>query len=162
MRKEAMTMLSQTSEHAIRAVLFLAQQARGESVPADRVAGALGAPANYLGKTLNTLARRGLLASSRGAAGGFRLLPEPEEIALADVVEAVSEGPRPRAVCLLGNRPCRAASPCAAHARWSAVQEDLWAPLRTTTIADLLDPSFAGESCAEPVSAAIPRAARAA
>ena len=66
-------MLSQTSEHAIRAVLFLAQQ-HGEPVSADRVAGALGAPANYLGKTLNMLARRGLLASSRGPAGGFRLL----------------------------------------------------------------------------------------
>lgn len=147
-------MLSQTSEHAIRAVLFLAQQ-HGEPVSADRVAGALGAPPNYLGKTLNTLARRGLLASSRGPAGGFRLLAEPGEISLEDVVAAVSEGPRQSAVCLLGNGPCRAASPCAAHARWSAVREELRAPLRRTTIADLLDPSFTGNSHAEPVSPAI-------
>jgi Rrf2 family protein len=146
-------MLSQTSEHAIRAVLFLAQQAPGESVPADRVAGALGAPANYLGKTLNTLARRGLLASSRGPAGGFRLLAAPDEIALSDVVEAVSEGPRQSAVCLLGNRPCRAAAPCAAHARWSSVRDDLWAPLRHTTIADLLDSRLEAQFVAEPVSA---------
>lgn len=133
-------MLNQTSEHAIRAVIFLAQQPSGEAVPADRVAGALGAPANYLGKTLHTLARRGLLASSRGPAGGFRLRRAAEEIALADIVAAVSEGPRPSAVCLLGNRPCQAERPCAAHARWSAVQEDLWAPLRGTTVADMLDP----------------------
>lgn len=154
-------MLSQTSEHAIRAVLYLAQQAPGESVPADRIAHALGAPGNYLGKTLQLLARQGLLASARGPAGGFRLLRGADEIALADVVGAVSEGPRPRAVCLLGNRPCRAATPCAAHVRWTAVREDLWAPLHRTTIADLLDPRFT-KSGAEPVSAVIHQAAAAA
>ncbi|HYH78727.1 MAG TPA: Rrf2 family transcriptional regulator [Longimicrobium sp.] len=153
-------MLNQTSEHAIRAVLYLAQQAPGEPVPADRIAQALGAPANYLGKTLRQLARRGLLASTRGAAGGFRLLRRPGEIALADVVEAVSDGPRPRATCLLGNRPCLAARPCAAHARWSTVQDDLWSPLRRTTLADLLEPS--AQFDAEPVSAVIHRAAAAA
>ena len=52
-------MLSQTSEHAIRALLYLAQQPAGEPVPADRIARALGAPGNYLGKTLQLLARRG-------------------------------------------------------------------------------------------------------
>lgn len=134
-------MLNQTSEHAIRAVLFLAQQEPGEVVPAERIARALGAPANYLGKTLNTLARRGFLGSSRGPAGGFRLLREAGGITLAEVVEAVSEGPRQCSLCLLGNRPCRADAPCAAHARWSAVQDDLWAPLRSTTIADLLGPA---------------------
>jgi len=134
-------MLSQTSEHAIRAVLYLAQQPQGEPVPADRIARALGAPGNYLGKTLQLLARRGLLASARGPAGGFRLLAPPAEIALADVVTAVDDAPRPAAVCLLGNRPCRAAQPCAAHARWSTVQRELWAPLHRTTIADLLDPA---------------------
>jgi Rrf2 family protein len=159
MRKEP-TMLSQTSEHAIRAMLYLAQQAPGEPTPADRIARALGAPGNYLGKTLQLLARRGLLASARGPAGGFRLLRGADEIALADVVEAVSEGPRPQAVCLLGNRPCRAAAPCAAHARWNTVQDGLWAPLRRTTIADLLDPSRKFD--AEPVSAVIHQAAAAA
>lgn len=153
-------MLNQTSEHAIRAVLFLAQQ-RGEPVPADTVARALGAPANYLGKTLNTLARRGLLASTRGASGGFRLVGRPEEIALADVVGAVSDRPRPAARCLLGDRPCHAAAPCAAHARWSAVQDDLWAPLRRTTIADLLDPAPT-KFDAERVSAVFHQAAAAA
>jgi len=153
-------MLNQTSEHAIRAVLYLAQ-ANGEAVPADRIAQALGAPGNYLGKTLQLLARRGLLASARGPQGGFRLVRAADQVALAEVVAAVSEGPRPRAVCLLGNRPCRSASPCAAHARWSTVQEELWAPLNRTTIADLLDPAPT-KFDAEPVSAVIHQAAAAA
>lgn len=154
-------MLSQTSEHAIRAVLFLAQQPAGESVSADRVAQAIGAPANYLGKTLNTLARRGLLASARGPAGGFRLTRDAGQIALADVVDAVDDRPRAMTLCLLGNRPCHAATPCAAHARWSAVQESVRAPLRRTTIADLLDPAFT-KSDAERISAVLHQAAAAA
>jgi len=151
-------MLSQTSEHAIRAVLFLAQQPVDEHVPADRVAAALGAPANYLGKTLNRLARSGLLASVRGPAGGFRLLRRPEDITLADVAGSVDEAPPPARICLLGNRPCQAASPCAAHGRWSALRQSLWAPLGHTTIADLLGPA-----CRTPTGAvahpAFPRAA---
>ena len=154
-------MVSQTSEHAIRAVLFLAQQAEGESVSADRIAQALGAPANYLGKTLNTLAKRGILASTRGSTGGFRLIRRPAQITLADVVRAVDDAPRAMAMCLLGNRPCNAAVPCAAHARWSEIQESRWAPLRRTTIAGLIEPSVP-KSDAEPVSAVVDQTAIAA
>ena len=82
-------MLNQTTEHAIRALLYLAQRPAGEAVPAERIARALGAPANYLGKTLSALARHGLVSSTRGPAGGFRLRPAADEIALARVVEGV-------------------------------------------------------------------------
>lgn len=135
-------MLSQTSEHAIRALLFLAQRPLGEAVPATRIAAALGAPANYLAKTLNALARTGLIASTRGPAGGFRLRRPAGQITLAEVDDAFGEV-RPAAVCLLGDRPCDGRAPCAAHARWASVCDQLRAPLRATTIADLLDPQTA-------------------
>jgi len=131
-------MLNQTSEHAIRALLFLAQRDRGEAVPAEHIARALGAPANYLAKTLQTLARRGLLSSTRGPSGGFRLVAAPDSVSLASIVEALTE-PRTSGVCLLGNRKCNTAAPCRAHLQWLTVNEALWAPLRSTTLADLLD-----------------------
>ena len=134
-------MLNQTAEHALRAILFLARTENGEAVPAERIAEALGAPGNYLGKTLNTLAKRGLLSSARGPAGGFRLLRDADDLTVAEVVAAVSDGPRPSTRCLLGNQPCHADAPCAAHVRWSAVREETWWPLRRTTIADLLRPA---------------------
>ena len=132
-------MLSQTTEHAIRALLFLAQRPAGEAVPATRIAAALGAPANYLAKTLNALARTGLIASTRGPAGGFRLRRAAGEITLAEVDASFGEL-RPAAVCLLGDRPCDGRFPCAAHARWTSVCDQLRAPLRATTLADLFDP----------------------
>jgi Rrf2 family protein len=132
-------MLSQTSEHAIRALLFLAQRAEGEAVPASRIAAALGAPANYLAKTLNALARQGLIASTRGPAGGFRLRRPAGRITLAEVDDAFGEV-RLQATCMLGDRPCSGRAPCRAHARWEQVCEQVRAPLRSTTIADLLHP----------------------
>lgn len=134
-------MLSQTSEHAIRALLFLAQRPGGEAVPAARIAAALGAPANYLAKTLNALARRGLISSTRGPAGGFRLRRAADRITLAEVDDAFGEV-RPQVMCLLGDRPCSGRHPCRAHAQWERLCDQVRAPLRTTTIADLLHPQI--------------------
>ena len=133
-------MLSQTTEHAIRALLYLAGHADGETVSAERIAQALGAPANYLAKTLNTLAKHRLVTGTRGPSGGFRLAMPAEAVTLAAVAEVFEAEPR-IAACLLGDRPCDALHPCAAHYRWLAVRESTRAPLRRTTLADLLDPT---------------------
>jgi Rrf2 family protein len=140
-------MLSQTSEHAIRALLYLAQRPAGEAVPAERIARALGAPANYLAKTLNALAKQGMVSSTRGPTGGFALRGAAADITLESVVEAFGE-PRAPAMCMLGGRPCSETTPCAAHLRWTAVQCAMRAPLRTTSIADLLDSPRLGQHTA--------------
>lgn len=141
-------MLTQTSEHAIRALLFLARHA-DDSVSAERVADALGAPRNYLSKTLNALARRGIVASTRGPAGGFRLVADPAALTLARVVE-MFEPARPNRVCLLTHRPCSDRVPCAAHAAWSTVCRGMRAPLERTTLADLLSDDAAVPTGAGP------------
>jgi len=133
-------MVTQTSEHAIRALLFLAQRPEGETVPAERIAQALGAPANYLAKTLNALAKQGLVGSTRGPAGGFRLRVPAGQVTLAEVVE-VFDDVRPRRMCLLGGRPCDGLHPCRAHEAWSRVCAAMRAPLGATTLADLLVPA---------------------
>ena len=130
-------MLSRTAEHALRAVLFLARSEPGERVPVARIATALGAPQNYMGKTLQALVGAGLLESTRGPGGGFRLVRSPEVLTVADLAGAV-EGRRGSGMCLMGGRRCSSATPCGAHERWQAVQRAAAAPLRRTTIADLM------------------------
>jgi Rrf2 family protein len=130
-------MLSQTAEHALRACLYLAQQPGGERVPAEVIADAVGAPRNYMGKTLNQLARRGILSSARGPKGGFRLEADPALLTLAelsDLFEAPATGP----ICLLGGVPCSDRTPCQAHRVWSAVKAQARRGFLETTIADLL------------------------
>lgn len=55
---------------------------------------------------------------------------------------------RAPATCMLGDRPCNERTPCAAHVRWTAVQCAMRAPLRTTSIADLLEPPRVGQPLA--------------
>ena len=130
-------MLSATADHAIRAVLVIAQQHGRRAVRADEVADATGAPRNYLAKTLNALVKAGILTSARGPQGGFALAVGPDTLTVADVVDCFDE-PRPRPRCLLGTSPCDPARPCAAHHAWTAITAARRAPLATTTLADLL------------------------
>lgn len=129
--------LSRTADHALRIALYLAQQEPDALVPAKRVAEALGAPANYLAKTMGMLARAGLLHGMRGPTGGYRLAVPADEMSVADVIDAV-EAPVEQGACLLGDRPCNERDPCAAHELWTAMMARSREAFRTTSVADLL------------------------
>lgn len=131
-------MLSQTAEHALRAALYLARFTDEAPIPADRIAAALGAPANYMAKTLRGLAERGVVVGVRGPNGGYRLAGDAAAVAVSTVIETFDRPCRPD-VCLLGDRPCDAADPCPAHGRWTGMTRRAREPMRTTSLADLLD-----------------------
>lgn len=125
----------------MRAVLYLGRDYGRRTFPADEVADAIGAPRNYLSKTLNTLAKAGLVTSSRGRNGGFSLAIPPEALTLSRVIAVFDDDEPPAARCLLGDRPCNAAVPCAAHKRWMTITAASRRALWTTTVADLLGDS---------------------
>ena len=70
-----------------------------EVTPAGPAPGrVLDLPDAYLAKVLEALVRAGLLSATSGPRGGFRLARPPEDITVADIVEAV-EGPSPLFRC---------------------------------------------------------------
>lgn len=129
--------LSQTAEYALRAVLYLAEQAEEDPVPVETMAEALSLPRNYLSKTLHLLAKRGVLSSSRGPGGGFGLAVPAAELSLLSVVEPFDDLER-RRQCLLGRRECSDLTPCVAHHRWKEVADHVTCFFRETTVEDLL------------------------
>jgi Rrf2 family protein len=130
-------MLSKTGLHAVRAMAALARLPQGAYAGAGRVAQEIGAPQNYLGKLLKTLADEGLVASQKGLGGGFRLARDPKRISLLDVVEPIERISR-WSGCILGRPECSEADPCAIHDRWKAVREAYLRMLGRTTLADLV------------------------
>jgi Rrf2 family iron-sulfur cluster assembly transcriptional regulator len=135
-------MLSQTAEYALRAVLYLAEQAEPGPVRVEEMADALGIPANYLSKTLATLVRSRVLASLRGPHGGFRLAVAAEDLPLMKIVgpfDAIVE----RRQCLLGRTECSDRTACAAHHAWKETAEHVARFFRTTTVADIRRPPAA-------------------
>lgn len=130
-------MLSQTSEYALRAALYLAMRGGGGSVKLEQIASALDVPRNYLSKTLHQLARAGVLSSERGPSGGFRLAHPPELLTLHQVVSPFDPARLARR-CILGKGECSDATPCAAHDRWKTVAEPMREFFGGTTLADLV------------------------
>lgn len=130
-------MLSKSGIHAVRALALLAQLPEGSYVGAAAIASATGAPSNYLGKLLQTLARRGVLQSQKGMGGGFRLARDPQKITLYEVIDALEDVTR-WSSCVLGRPKCSDENPCPIHTRWSAVRESYLNVLRQTRIADLV------------------------
>jgi len=155
--------LSTTSDYALRAILVLARHYGQRPLRADEIADATAAPRNYLAKTLNALAKAGLVTSARGPAGGFALAVAPEELTLARVTDCFDE-PRPQTRCMLGTAPCDLAHPCTAHHRWTAIRQAQRAPLATTTAADLLAdraPAVASPAATHPLPSGEPAPAAA-
>lgn len=141
-------MLSITADHALRAVLLLARIPEDHAMRADAVAEAIGAPRNYLAKTLNALAKAGIVRSSRGPFGGFSLAIAPRELTVAKVTQLFDERPR-TGLCLLSKSHCDEQNPCAAHQRWTAITASSLSAIENTTIADLL-----GDETAAPANMA--------
>ena len=71
-------------DYGIRALLALA--AAGTPQTAESLAGEQGLPPRFLGAILADLRRSGIVASQRGAEGGYRLARDPDAITIADVI----------------------------------------------------------------------------
>lgn len=130
-------MLNRTADHALRAVLFVAQRAGQRSCSSGEIAAALDLPRNYLGKVLYALTGAGVLSSVRGPRGGFRIAQRADVITVADVA-APFQRTTPRHRCLQANRPCDVENPCTAHVVWQATADHINDLFRATTIAQLL------------------------
>jgi Rrf2 family protein len=88
--------LSAKTEYACLAMLELAKEYdSGEPLQLRRIAAEHGIPARFLVQILLQLKGAGLVASTRGAAGGYRLARPPQEITLADVIDVIDGDDRP-------------------------------------------------------------------
>lgn len=130
-------MLSRTAEYALRAIVVLARQYGQPPVSNDEIAAILGAPRNYLSKTMNTLSRSGIVTSIRGPGGGFSLAIAPEMLTIGDIADVFTEPLPQGARCLVQDGRCNPRRPCFAHRRWTEIQEATRAPLRSARISEL-------------------------
>ncbi|MEQ4301663.1 Rrf2 family transcriptional regulator [Plantactinospora sp. B6F1] len=82
--------MSQGVEWALHTCLNLSWL--DDPVPTGTLAAFYELPPAYLNKQLQALVRAGILTSTSGPRGGFRLARAPEEVSLLDIVAAI-EGP---------------------------------------------------------------------
>lgn len=86
-----MLRLSRLADYGVMVMAHVAADAKGVHNAADAAA-ATGLPGPTVAKIMARLGKAGLLTSSRGARGGYRLAAPPEEVSVAAIVTAL-DGP---------------------------------------------------------------------
>jgi len=127
--------VSAKADYAIRAAVELAASGDGP-VKGERIAQAQEIPPNFLENILGDLRNAGLIASRRGADGGYWLAKPANEVSLADVIRAV-DGPLANVRGVRSEQIEYHGSAEKLRDVWVAVRASLRGVLETVTLADL-------------------------
>jgi len=128
--------LSKRTRYGIRLIIELAMD-NGRTINLTQIAMRQDISMKYLSMIIIPLKRAGLVVSSRGARGGYRLLKSPEQITVADVVN-VLEGEMEPVECLAHPEICKRSPLCAAKLLWEKLAQTLTDFFHSITIADLV------------------------
>ncbi|MGX9142740.1 RrF2 family transcriptional regulator [Mesorhizobium sp. 128a] len=132
-------------EWALHCCAILAGLPEGRYLSTKALAELHGLPKEYLSKALQSLSQAGLVHSTLGPSGGYRLARPPAKMTFLDIVEAV-EGKAQTFICanIRANNPCRPkghcdSGPCAV-ARIMGEADEAWRQkLRSVTLAELVE-----------------------
>ncbi len=150
--------LSSLADYAVVMMSAAARHCGGIArLNATLLAEETGVPLPTVQKLVSRLSAAGLIESTRGTGGGFRLSRPPAMISLADIIEAV-EGPIALTSCVDGaSQDCCVEQTCKVKPHWNAVNGAVRGALAGVSLASLsaqvpmespvtLDPHLRGET----------------
>ena len=119
-------------------MVCLAALPEGQLLSFREIARRMDVPETFLAKILKILVARKLVASTRGAHGGYALTKPSREITFLDVIEAV-EGPVGINTCqqTAAHEACRMSRTCTMNGVWTRGQERMLDVYRGTTLDQL-------------------------
>ena len=124
------------------AVVVLAQMAQRPErlVNAAQMSQDTGLPQPTAAKVLNLLAKGGLIASQRGAAGGYSLAKPADQIDVAAIIQTM-DGPIALTACVeAATDTCSVESLCPMRGNWERVNTAIRTALAGVTLADMALP----------------------
>lgn len=135
------------AEYGVRLLVELGRQPSAQPVSLKQIAEAEGLPLAYLERIVALLRRAGLVESTRGAHGGYRLSRRPEDITMDEVVLAL-EGSVAPMQCFVDDTDAAGGKVlcshhdddalCATKLLWTRVQGGVIGALARTTLAELV------------------------
>jgi Rrf2 family transcriptional regulator, cysteine metabolism repressor len=151
---------SAKTEYGVRLMIELGRQEGDQPTSLKVIAEAEGLPLSYLEHVVASLKRAGLVTSSRGAQGGYRLARPAERISMDEVVLALEGAiapmecfvhlPTERIACSHEGDGGRA---CSTRLLWMKVQAGVIKALQGTTLAELVQFSEEHSTEREPATA---------
>ena len=126
-KKEGETLkISTKGRYGLRALIDLAQYSEIEPVSISSIATRQGISERYLEQLMTLLKKAGLIKSIRGAAGGYVLAKDLEEISVGDVLRALEGSLEPvECAAFGGGDSCEAAGGCVTKYVWQRINESI-------------------------------------
>ena len=131
-----MLRLSKLTDYGTVLLAHLAAN-RGSVCSAADVATATGIAVPTVSKLLKLLGRNGLVTSTRGANGGYRLAGDPNDISAADIIDAL-EGPVSITECSASDSQCEHEGVCSVGGAWQQANVAIRRALDDVSLSDLL------------------------
>lgn len=117
--------ISTRGRYGLRALIDLAANSETESVSISSIAQRQGLSEAYLEQLMAKLKKAGLVVSTRGAQGGYKLAREADQISVGDVLRAL-EGNLDAVQCSgLSEEGCQGAQLCVSKYVWQKINESI-------------------------------------
>ncbi len=131
-----MLRISKLTDYGIVLLSRFAELEESETQSAREMAEACALPFPVVGKVLKILSQEGILASHRGAKGGYALARPALAISVAEIIQAL-EGPIALTECSAGPGHCEQESACQVRAPWQRINHAIYDTLCTVTLDQL-------------------------
>jgi len=136
-----MIKINRKTDYAVRVLLALAKQPKGEIVPTRKIREEMLIPKAFTQRIVADLARDGLIRTYPGPKGGLQLGKSPNEITLLDVVEAIDKQIY-ISDCLRAPGECPLDVGCPVRGRWAKLQAMILHELAGVNLEELAEEAF--------------------
>ncbi len=138
--------VSTKGRYALRLMLDLAQQPPTEYVSIKSVATRQGISEKYLEQIIKMLSKGGLVESTRGKSGGYRLTRTPESYTVGEILR-VTEGSLAPVSCLEEEHHCENCNDCVTYEIWQNVLDAINEVVDSITLSYLVEKQKAKRTC---------------
>jgi Rrf2 family protein len=137
-------MITQKMKYALKALMVLGDERATSDQPLriEEIAKRSGAPKRFLEHILLDVRNSGIIASTRGRSGGYRLVKEPAQVSVPDLLRMI-DGPMAPLQCLSRNSyqrcdDCSDEAACRVRRVFSKVFWSYLVMIESLTLADIL------------------------
>ena len=137
--------ISTRGRYALRVMIDLSQQDPESYTPLKEIAARQEISEKYLENILKSLVTQGFILGLRGKGGGYRLVREPEEYKVGEILR-LTEGSLAPVACLEADaKPCAMSPHCRTLPMWNRLNHVINEFFDSYTIADLMQTEDGGD-----------------
>lgn len=131
-------LISTRGRYALRVLIDLAEHNDRDYIPMKEIAARQEISLKYLERIIPVLSKNGFIEGIQGKGGGYRLVKEPNECKIGDVLRLTEGGLAPVSCLKADAKPCAKQSECRTFPLWHDLYRLVGDYLDSKTLADII------------------------